>query len=259
VTDGELTLPPESKQVVLTFRKAGYRDEARTVALPHADGPIEATLGASTVSAVLALAVTSEPLGATVSLDGVRAPGTTPIALRLDPMVEHVVGLSLEGHRPQEVRLSPGRFPTELKVSLEPSGPTGLVVLSSTYPVDVVWRGKVLARAQSSARMALPPGRQTLTVTAPAQFLRTNLNVEVRATGETAAEAPRLGRLSIRANPDNCQVFIDGGFVDYPPIIDKPVAAGSHTVAFKWPDGAHREEPVQIAAGAPAFVTGRKD
>ena len=30
--------------------------------------------------------------------------------------------------------------------------------------------------------------------------------------------------------------------MDYPPILDKPVAAGSHTVAFKWPDGSRREE-----------------
>jgi len=59
--------------------------------------------------------------------------------------------------------------------------------------------------------------------------------------------------------PDNAQVFIDGTFVDYPPIHDKPVAAGPHTVSFKWPDGARSQETVEVARGSSAFVTGRKD
>jgi hypothetical protein len=71
--------------------------------------------------------------------------------------------------------------------------------------------------------------------------------------------APALGKINIRANPDNCQVFIDGEFVEYPPILDRAIAAGEHRVAFKWPDGARREESVQVARGAPAYVMGRKD
>ena len=55
------------------------------------------------------------------------------------------------------------------------------------------------------------------------------------------------------------QVFIDGDFVEYPPILDRAIAAGEHRVAFKWPDGARREESVQVARGAPAYVMGRKD
>jgi hypothetical protein len=71
--------------------------------------------------------------------------------------------------------------------------------------------------------------------------------------------APALGKINIRANPDNCQVFIDGEFVEYPPILDRAIAAGEHRVAFKWADGTRREESVQVARGAPAYVMGRKD
>ena len=52
-----------------------------------------------------------------------------------------------------------------------------------------------------------------------------------------SVSAPELGRINVRANPDNCQVFIDGIFVDYPPILDRPLAAGPHAVSFEWPDG----------------------
>jgi hypothetical protein len=53
-------------------------------------------------------------------------------------------------------------------------------------------------------------------------------------------------------------VFVGETFVDYPPILDKPVAAGRHEVSFKWPDGARSQQTVEVKAGAPAFVIGRK-
>jgi hypothetical protein len=61
----------------------------------------------------------------------------------------------------------------------------------------------------------------------------------------------------VRANPDNCKVFIDGVFIDYPPILDRPLATGTHAVTFKWPDGEAREEVV-VERGKPAYVTGRR-
>ena len=64
---------------------------------------------------------------------------------------------------------------------------------------------------------------------------------------------------NIRALPDNCQVFIDGAFVDYPPVLDRAIAEGTHTVGFKWPDGAKSQETVEVPRGAPAFVTGRRE
>jgi hypothetical protein len=72
-------------------------------------------------------------------------------------------------------------------------------------------------------------------------------------------EAPGLGKINIRANPDNCQVFIDGAFVDYPPILDKAAAAGAHAVSFRWPDGTKRQETAEVVPGGAAFVTGRKE
>ena len=47
--------------------------------------------------------------------------------------------------------------------------------------------------------------------------------------------------------------------MDYPPILDRPVAAGTRTVAFKWPDGTRREETVEVAPGGLVYVTGRKE
>jgi serine/threonine protein kinase len=141
--------------------------------------------------------------------------------------------------------------------AIAPAEPQGRVAVVSTYPVDVVWNGKLVGKGAS--QVSLPVGRQVVTLVAAPYFLRSTVSVNVKPEGVAGVEAPRLGRINIKASPDNCQVFIDGAFVDYPPILDRPVAAGAHTVAFKWPDGIRREESAQVEAGSPAYVMGRKD
>jgi serine/threonine protein kinase len=135
----------------------------------------------------------------------------------------------------------------------------GKVSIISAYPVDVLWRGKALSRGQASPQVSLPAGRQVLTLVASAQGVKLNVTVDVRAGAVTGLTAPELGRISVRANPDNCQIFVDGTFLDYPPILDKPIAVGAHTVEFRWPDGARRTQTVDVAPGAPTYVMGRKD
>ncbi len=137
--------------------------------------------------------------------------------------------------------------------------PPGTVAISSPYPLDVLWRGKALAKGVVSPRVQVPGGRQVLTLVSGSLFLRTDVTLSVPSGGEAAIEAPGIGRISIRANPDNCEVFIDGTFVDYPPILDRPVAAGTHSVSFRWPGGEKRDETVQVTGGAAAFVTGRRE
>jgi hypothetical protein len=107
--------------------------------------------------------------------------------------------------------------------------------------------------------VSVPGGRQVLTLVSASLFLRADVTVEVPPGGETSLAAPPAGRLSVRAAPENCEVFVDGAFVDYPPILDRPVAAGRHTVAFRWPDGARSEQQVEVRGGSPTFVVGRKE
>jgi len=139
-----------------------------------------------------------------------------------------------------------------------PSGPLGKVSVVSSYPIEVFWKGKLVGKG-TSPQLSLPAGRQVLTLVATPYFLRSNVAVNVRPQGGAGVEAPRLGKINIKASPDNCEVFIDGSFVDYPPILDRAVATGGHTVSFKWPDGTRREEQAQVDAGSPVYVIGRKD
>jgi len=257
VTDGELVLPkPWPGQVTLTFRKRGLRDVTRAVKLPLAAGEV---VSVTLEGASGAFAVVSEPPGASVAVDGKPVKGVTPTEVTLDGASEHRVTVGLEGYGSKDVVVAAGQSPSELRVKLESAGPMGAIGVVSAYPVDVVWKGRILSRGQAQARVSVPAGRQVVTLVASTYFLRSDQAVTVPAGGEVTVEAPGLGKLNVRASPDNCQVFVDGTFVDYPPILDRPVAAGSRVVSFKWPDGGKSEQTVEVPRGASAFVTGRKE
>jgi serine/threonine protein kinase len=226
---------------------------------PVASAAPSASLFPVAPPAQVAVAVASDPRGAAVSVDGETVPGTTPVTISVNPDKDHRIVVWRDGYASQELRTTAGRVPAELRVTLQSLSPPGKLVVTAPYPLDVLWKGKALAREQTVAEVSLPSGPQVVTLVASAHFLKVETPVEVRASETISLAAPALGRLNIRAQPDNCRVFIDGTFVDYPPILDKQVAAGSHTVAFEWPDGARREHAVDVTNRAPAYVTGRKD
>jgi hypothetical protein len=205
------------------------------------------------------LTLKTDPPGASVTLDGQRVAGLTPLQLALDPGSEHRLVASLDGYLPQEARVAKGDSSATLELALPKLAPPGSVAISSSYPLDVLWRGKLLVKGAVSPRVSVAGGRQLLTLAAASVFLRAETAVNVVSGGEVALEAPALGRLNVRVNPDNCEIFVDGAFVDYPPILDRPAAAGRHTIGFRWPDGRRKEETVEVQRGAPAFVFGRKE
>jgi hypothetical protein len=209
--------------------------------------------------ATRSLPVRTQPPGAKVTLDGAAVAGLTPLELALDPGVEHKVALALEGHTSQEIRVKPGSAPLGLEVTLEKQLRPGTVAVQSEYALDVVWRGRTLAKGETSPRVKLSGGRQVLTLLAAPVFLKADVTVEVPAGGEVALPAPTLGKLNARATPENCEVLVDEVFVDYPPIRDRPLAAGRHTVTFKWPDGKTQQQTIEVKENKPSFVEGRKE
>jgi serine/threonine protein kinase len=255
-TNGVVVLSPFPEQVELTFRKEGHRDETRTLRLaPARDEEVSVTLE----SDVPTVSVRTEPAGATVTLDGERVAGVTPLEIALDPESAHVLGFALDGYVSKEIRVAAGETPELIEGDLKRLPPPGQVSVVSSYPIDVLWRGQALARGTASPQVKLTSGPQVLTLVASSIFLRRDVTVSVPAGGQTAIEAPGTGRLSIQAFPDNCEVFVSGTSAGYPPILNRDVAAGSHTVSFRWPDGATSEEVVEVRPGRQAYVRGRKE
>jgi hypothetical protein len=257
VTNGEVVVPaPAPDEVVLTFRKAGHRDETRRVKVPLAVGE---AVSVSLEAAANLVAVRTDPPGATVTVDGERVSGVTPLDLAVDPTAGHRVAVSLEGYEAREAQVAAGAKAAPIELVLEKQAPAGTVAVASAYPLDVLWRGRSLAKGEASPRVAVPGGRQVLTLVSGALFLKADFTVQVPPGGQVAVVAPPLGKLNVRAVPDNCEVFVNGAFLDYPPILDRPAAAGRLVLSFRWPDGARSEQEVEVKGGAPTFVVGRKE
>jgi len=257
--------PAESPTPAAEPSAAGAAPEAvvspaagKSTPVPAASSAPKAPAAVRSVPTRARVAIETEPGGALVSVDG-EARGAAPQALDLDTGTAHVVSVSQEGFETKEVSVEKGRIPANLKVTLKPLPPPGTVTLLSGYPIDVQWRGRTLAKGETAAKVSLPAGRQTLTLISAQNFLRRETTVDVVSGGVAAVEAPGLGRINIKANPDNCEVLINGAFVDYPPILDRSIVEGTHTVSFRWPDGMRRDETVEVRRGGVAYVMGRRN
>jgi serine/threonine-protein kinase len=219
-----------------------------------ADPPPSGPGSAKTVT----LNVTSEPAGALVKLDGQAVSGKTPLTVTADSAKAHELVVSLEGYASRKVSVPAGASP-DVKVTLAQLGPPGTLALSAPYTVEVSAGGRSLGKGEGALTFSIPSGRQTVTISAPSVFLRMSREVEIAGGGTTRIDLPGTGELNVKANPDNCRIFVDGVFVDYPPILNKAVVAGHHTVSFKWNDGPQKEESIDVEVGRPVFVMGRQD
>ncbi|HEY7161453.1 MAG TPA: PEGA domain-containing protein, partial [Acidobacteriota bacterium] len=129
---------------------------------------------------------------------------------------------------------------------LESEVSAGFVNYSGRYPVAIYSDGKAL-----KVPIELPPGSYTLTVRArKGAFIRMTRKVDV-VPGETATIAePSMGTLTVKANPSNCRISIDGEYVDDVPILQLPIQTGTHVIQFNWPaQGKKLNKTVNISAG----------
>ena len=126
------------------------------------------------------------------------------------------------------------------------------------YPVDVVWRGRCWAAGRRSAEVSLPVGRQVLTLVAARRTsCASNVTVDVRAgRGGRGDARPRWARSTSAPSPTTarCSSTARSWTTRRSSTARSPRARTR--VAFKWPDGARREEAVEVDARAPGLRDG---
>jgi hypothetical protein len=116
----------------------------------------------------------------------------------------------------------------------------------------------VLASASLSPSVRLRPGSYTLRLVAPDVFLDRSIEVSVRESETTVVQTPPLGRVSVRANPGNCSVRINGFPAGAPPFMNREIVEGAHEFVFTWPGDARDQQRVEVQAGRPTYVIGQK-
>ena len=246
---------PAPQQVVLTFRKAGHRDETRTVLHARAGRGVRHAGG-------------DRPTARREDRSGRRQrDASTASAWRARRRCSSLsTRRPSTGSRPRSRGTSPRscacraatpRPALELHAAEARAGGHGRNRLFATRSTCCGAASRSRA-APPRPRVSVPGGRQVLTLSAPAVFLRAEVSVNVPSGGETALEAPGARQAERPRQPRQLRGVRRRRFVDYPPILDRPAVVGRHTVAFRWPDGRRNEQVVELQRGAPAFVFGAK-
>ncbi len=203
-----------------------------------------------------AIEIRSQPSGANIRIDR-KAVGVTPLRTEVASNAAHSIALSLPGYQSKEIHVDLP-IPATVEATLVAEGPPATLVVESAYPLTVTVNGRVLASDKPGVTATLAAGTQEVLLESASIFLKRRETVQLEAGGSTTIKAPATGKIGVRATPDNCKIFLNGVFVDYPPILDRTIAAGPHVVSFEWPDGTKAEEKIQVQAGKPSYVMGRK-
>jgi hypothetical protein len=122
------------------------------------------------------------------------------------------------------------------------------VELSGAYPFEVWDGGRKISGASTHHEISLESSR-TIRLRSSEVLLDLPVKIDGQPGSKASAQAPALGRLTLRTPLETCKIVIGGRDFGYPPLNEQPMAAGSHEVELKCPDGTSKQATVSITPG----------
>jgi hypothetical protein len=202
------------------------------------------TAAVATVSATGVLHVSSEPTGATVSVDG-QPRGKTPLIVSDLPIGSHALSVEASGGADyRAVDITSGEA-TLVDVMVFP----GWVTIYAPIEMEVSERGRVLAMDEKNQAM-LPSGRHVLTLRNQTLGYRDTRVVDVKAGAKVplTVELPRSA-ITITTKPP-AEVWIDGQRAGETPLLNVPINVGTRDLVFKIPSLGDRRMTVLVPVSA---------
>jgi len=223
-----------------------------------ASGKVPAAVTASretTAAAPAQLRITSEPVGAAISVDGRDTGQLTPASIALKGTGSHRVRLSKRGFQSVERRVTASAgdvsvtlTAAEASAPAVPAGPQVELTATGAYPFAIFDGGKQLSAASPSHTINVAAGKK-LRLVAPQYSLNHTVTVEDGGGRSSTIQAPALGRLTIRSNQETCSVRIGDRDLGYPPVNNISIAAGPYQVDIVCPNGRNKSEFVNVIGG----------
>ena len=190
----------------------------------------------------------SDPEGARITINGNES-GVTPADIALDDIKGGRVRVSKRGYRASDVKATASQLDSGVVLVKLENEPTGIALqVSGAYPFEV-WDGARRISAAASRHDLVIESSRTLRLKSSEVLLDMPLKIEGGAGSRVAASAPALGRLTLRTPLETCKVVVGGHDFGYPPLNEQPMAAGTHQVSLKCPDGTSKDVDVTITAG----------
>lgn len=212
--------------------------------------------GAASAGATGELLVRTDPIGASVTVDG-KYVGRSPVSVSdLTPGTHTVVMQNDTGTQTERVIIENGRT-ASLVVSLNAAPNKAAVAgwIRVEVPTDVqVFEDGRMIGSSDFDRIMLPVGRHDLELVNGALGYRERRAVQVTA-GQTTTVRPDWprGSMAINAIPW-AEVFVDGNRVGETPLGNVPAPIGAHEILFRHPELGERRLSVTVTTGEPLKV-----
>lgn len=202
------------------------------------------------------LHVRTEPVGASVTVDGVRR-GTSPATITELSPGEHSVILQNElGSTKQTVVIEAGTTASIIAQLTTPQGAllSGWISVSAPYDVQIYEDGRLLGSSQSE-RLMVSTGTHQLELVNEALGYRSTRTVHVTGgrVSPVNVEFPQ-GKIALNAIPW-AEVWIDGEKVGETPIGNLPLSLGSHEIIFRNPDLGEQRQVATVTLTAPTRIS----
>lgn len=253
-----LSLGDDSEHLLIG--RAGCRKAEQSVRV--ADRPEAITL--ELAPEILSIEIDSVPDGARMWLDGEALGRKTPASLDLDWCQPHEIRLEKAGFYPWKRTFAAAESQEVMRRELARPAlkkiPNGYLEIPSPegYRVEIfLGRQRI---GTSGETITLPSGTYNLLLKNERHFVEKEIRVKIpgKKTVTPAADLPRLGYLTILALPSNCKIFVGERYLDIPPVVDYPIAAGEYTIRAEYlPTGETREEKIRVEAGRQHRITFR--
>jgi hypothetical protein len=201
------------------------------------------------IKPVGSLAVTSEPSGATVLVDG-RNRGITPITIsNLSEGTHKVVLESSAGSVSRAVTIK-----ANAQASISEAIFSGWIAVFAPFELQIVANKRVIGTTESD-RIMVPPGTYELELVNAALKFRQTRTVEVEP-GKTAAVNIKSaeGMLRVRA-PGGAEVLVDGQRVGEGPMVEARVAVGTRDVTVRHPQLGERRATATVTPTETAEIS----
>jgi len=185
------------------------------------------------------------------------APVETKVETAVPPPAQQTTEPTQQTTEPAPLTTEPAQQPGETPVQ-QPGATEGIISYQGSHPVSIYNQRKLVLNTASSPTVKLPPGQYTFTLvsTPPKALIRDVRKVEVKAGETTVIQAPAMASLNINARPGNCKIFIDGVYIDFPPIFNVPVQAGRHQIRIVWEkQGKEKSGTLDLAGGESKSIT----
>jgi hypothetical protein len=199
------------------------------------------------------LDVTSQPPGASVTVDGTRR-GVTPISIAEIAVGPHQVTIAIgDSSMHRAVTIRPGAISSVDASIASPESAAGWLSLASPVELTMAEDDQIIGTTKA-ARVMLPAGTHNLVLANAALEVQTTIAVRIEG-GKTLKRAVALpsGSLSVNAVPW-ASVSVDGGEIGTTPLANVTLPIGSHEVVWRHPQLGERRRTIAITARTPTRI-----